>query len=200
MYPSSRTYPKPSLTFLKTFLQNPIGIGSITPSSSSLAREMIRGLDLKSGETVLEFGPGTGSFTSQIHRIIPDPKDYLGIECEPAFVRLLNRRFPDLDFVAAAAENVKEIYEEARLNPIKVIISSLPVTGVKSSIHDLIIESIDPLMPPGGIFRTFQYVHTYWLPDSIRFRKKMSALYGRHYRSRPVLANVPPAFVLSWTR
>ncbi|MFH1038159.1 MAG: hypothetical protein V1789_05760 [PVC group bacterium] len=200
MYSSSLTYPKPRLTFLRTFLQNPVGIGSITPSSRSLAREMVRGLELKSGETVLEFGPGTGSFTSQIQRIIPDPSAYLGIECEPAFVRLLSRRFPDLDFVAAPAENVKTIYEQSGLEPIRAIISGLPSTGVKSSVHDLILESIESLMTPGCIFRTFQYVHTYWLPSAVRFRKKMSRIYGRHYRSRAVLRNVPPAFVLTWTR
>jgi len=195
-----RANPKPSFTFLRTFLQNPVGIGAIAPSSRSLAREMVRGLEVKSGETVLEFGPGTGSFTSQIQRIIPDPSAYLGIECEPAFVRLLSRRFPDLGFVAAPAENAKTICEQSGLDPIRAIISGLPYNGVKSSVHDLIMESIESLMTPGCIFRTFQYIHTYWLPQAVRFRRKMSRIYGRQCRSRAVLGNVPPAFVLTWTR
>ncbi|MDP8214298.1 MAG: methyltransferase domain-containing protein [Candidatus Euphemobacter frigidus] len=189
-----------SLTFLKVFLRNPVGIGAVAPSSRALAKEMVRDLKLNSGETILELGPGTGSFTTQINRIIPDPKDYLGIEREPLFIQLLRKRFPDLDFVTAGAEDVRRIYEQAGLNPVKVIISSLPFAGVKSSVHDLIIENIYSLVTPGCIFRTFQYMHTYFLPSAVRFRRKMGSISSRYKRSRVILRNFPPAYVLTWTR
>ena len=200
MFSNNRPYPSISLIFLKAFLRDPVGIGALAPSSRILAREMVRGLKLKDGETILELGPGTGSFTTQIHRIIPGPEAYLGIEREPVFVKLLNRRFPDLHFATAPAEKIGAIYEQSGLTQVKVIISSLPFTGVKSSMHDIIIESIDPLMAPGCIFRTFQYVHTYRLPSAVRFRNKMRGISGRYHRSQVILRNFPPAFVLTWTR
>ena len=200
MFSSTRIYARNNLTFLKVFLRNPVGIGAMAPSSRALAKEMVRDLKLNSGETILELGPGTGSFTAQINRIIPDPKAYLGIEREPLFIQLLKRRFPDLDFAAAEAENVRKIYEQAGLDPVKVIISSLPFTGVKGTVHDIIIENIDPLMTPGCIFRTFQYMHTYFLPSAVRFRRKMRSISSRYSRSRVILLNFPPAYVLTWTR
>ena len=160
----------------------------------------MRDLKLSAGETTVERGPGTGSFTTQLTRVIPDPKDYRGIEREPVFVQCLKSRFPGLVFVTAGAEDVRRIYEQAGMNPVKVIISSLPFTGVKSSVHNMIIENIYPLMTPGCIFRTFQYMHTYRLPSAERFRRKMRSISSQYSRSRVVLRNFPPAYVLTWTR
>ena len=50
--------------------RDPRLVGAVAPSSRFLARKMLEGLDLKSGMRIVEFGPGTGSFTGELfHRL-----------------------------------------------------------------------------------------------------------------------------------
>jgi len=188
------------LTFLTRFLRDPVGIGAVCPSSRLLARAMLRGLDLSPGETVIELGPGTGAFTDYISRLISDPDDYLGIEQDIKFVEVLNDQFPDLRFIAGRAENTHQHHLNSGCNPVKIIISGVPFAGVNDDTQIKIVEELQNLMPAGSIFRTFQYLHTYFLPYSIRFRKRMDEIAPVFHRSTPVLGNIPPAFVLTWIR
>ena len=51
-------------TFLTQFIQKPLSTGSLVPSSSYLARTMVQHARLADADVVLEYGPGTGVFTS----------------------------------------------------------------------------------------------------------------------------------------
>ena len=161
---------------------------------------MCIGLEVGADELVLEFGPGTGPFTDQIRREIPDPACYLGIERDAAFVGLLQERYPDMSFVAGSAEHAAEFSRQTSGKAVGSIISGLPFALLPPTAQDGIIDSIVRLLPVGGTFRTFQYVHAYALPSAVRFRRRMAAILGPCQRSRPVLRNMPPAFVLSWQR
>ncbi len=189
-----------SLEFLKAFIRNPGSVGAIVPSAPELARAMVSGLDVGPGESVLELGPGTGAFTAQIRNMLPDKRCYLGIEREAGFVELLEEKFPDLQFVAASAEDASFLHETSGLGPVSVIISSLPFATLLASVRDNIINSLEELMAPGCVFRTFQYVHAYPLPSAIRFRRDMEAHFGQCHRSQAILPNVPPAYVLTWEK
>ncbi|MEZ4703055.1 MAG: methyltransferase domain-containing protein [Rhodothermales bacterium] len=149
---------------------------------------------------MLELGPGTGAFTRHIHRMLPAGARYLGIECEGRFVTLLRQRYPDFSFVQGMAEDAPRHLEEAGMGQAKLIISSLPFASFASQVRNAIITSIDDLMAPGSVFRTFQYVHAYPLPTAVRFRRSMEERFGACHRSPAILPNVPPAFVLTWVR
>lgn len=190
----------PTFHFIKSFLRNPAAVGAIVPSSKKLAQEMVRGLHLSNGDAVLELGPGTGSFTNQIRTIMPDTTTYTGIECEPNFVKLLKRDFPEFNFVQGRAEHAWDLYRQAGIMPPKVIISGIPFANQWGSGQERIIENLQNLMPPGSVFRTFQYVHAYSLPPAVLFRQRMKEIFGPHQRSQVILRNLPPAFVLTWRR
>ncbi|MGH1365534.1 MAG: class I SAM-dependent methyltransferase [Calditrichia bacterium] len=189
-----------ALSFVKVFLKNPAQVGALTPSSRALASRMVHNLDLKAGETILELGPGTGSVTRLIKDVIPAESIYLGIEREPKFVKLLDKRFPDMQFVTGNAEHAEKHCHDANCPPAKAIISGLPFSSLPSQVRAGIIDSIDHLMTPGSIFRTFQYVHAYPLPSAIKFRNQMCNRFGSHHRSKAVLKNLPPAYILTWRR
>jgi len=189
-----------SQRFFRAFLRNPAKVGAIAPSSRSLARAMFDRLNLEPDDAVIEFGPGTGSFTRQIRANIANPACYLGIELDRFFVRVLRRDFPDFNFVKGSAEQATEHYERAGLGRVGAIISGLPFASLPGSVQDGIIGSVDQLMKPGCVFRTFQYVHSFTLPSAIRFRKRMNRTFGPHHRSRVIVRNLPPAFILTWER
>ncbi len=185
--------------FLSAFLRHPARVGAIAPSSPQLARAMVRDLHLPAGGCVIEFGPGTGPFTAELANLT-GPNAYLGIEREPRFVRVLENRFPQMRFVTGSAEDAVTLHAEAGLGPVRAVICGLPFASLPPSVQDGIVDALDQMLTPGCMFRTFQYVHAYGLPTAIRFRRRMRELFGRHHRSRPVLRNIPPAYVLTWQR
>lgn len=186
--------------FLLSFLKNPVSVGAIVPSSSSLARMMLHGLEIKPGDKILELGPGTGAFTRHIRQVIPDTSNYLGIEREARFVELLEERFPKLQFINGNATNLPQLCADAGKCNANIIISGLPFAILMPQVRDKIIRCLDQMMSEGSIFRTFQYVHTYPLPSSVRFRRNMETYFGKHDRSKVIYKNLPPAFVLTWYR
>lgn len=188
-----------AFTFLRAFIKNPGSVGAILPSAPELARAMVKDLVIGYGESVLELGPGTGAFTVQIRNILPEASGYLGIEREEGFVELLEHKFPDMNFIAASAEDASSLHAAAGLGPVRVIISSLPFASIVASVRLNIIDSIEHVMSPGCVFRTFQYVHAFPLPSAIRFRREMESRFGPCVRSAAILPNVPPAYVLTWT-
>ena len=189
-----------SFVFVRRFLHHPFVVGSILPSSPRLAEAMLEGISLLPGEGILELGPGTGSFTRQIRRLTPDKRMYLGIEKEAVFVELLRKRFPDLRFLKLAAEEFSSRVGPDSFPPIKVIISGLPSAATAESYLDRLVENLDRLMAPGSLFRTFTYLHSYHLAGPTHFRRRMEGITRRYLRSRVILKNIPPAYVLTWFR
>ncbi|RMI04617.1 MAG: hypothetical protein D6681_09325 [Calditrichaeota bacterium] len=186
--------------FVKAFFRNPAAVGAIWPSSEELARAMIAGLHLAPGETLLELGPGTGAFTRHIQNILPDKQAYLGIERETTFVKLLRRSYPELHFVNGDARETPILVTRAHRKPVKVVVSSLPFATLLREDREGIIAGLLDIMPPGAVFRTFQYVHAYPLPSAVHFRRQMHRAFEEFHRSSIVFQNIPPAFVLTWIR
>jgi phospholipid N-methyltransferase len=192
-----------TLHFLGSFVRHPRQVGAVIPSSPILAKAMMQGLQLTAGQTLVELGPGTGAFTQAILRRLPAEARYLGVELNPRFVRHLQRRFPAaprVTFVHGSAEDVHEHHTENALPAVRAVLCGLPFASLPAAVQDNVIVSLDRLIPPGGEFRTFQYVHAFNLPAAQRFRRRMDRLFGKGQRSRPVALNVPPAFVMRWTR
>lgn len=186
--------------FLKAFISNPTAVGAISPSSRALAEAMIDGLGLQPDEAVLELGPGTGAFTAHILRIVSDSRHYVGVEREPSFARILKRRFPDLNIVNGLAEHTDEMYRKNGLPYPKAIISGLPSSTQPRSVLDSTVAALDRMMGPGCIFRTFQYVHAFFFPSAVHFRRQLDAVLGPCHFGRLVAKNLPPAVVLTWRR
>ena len=161
---------------------------------------MVKGLELHPGELIIELGPGTGAFTNQISRMIPEGASYLGIERDPKFVRLLQKRFPHLTFVNGNAENLFELRNGYSSLRTRVIISGLPFSIQVGEVRDNIIEGIDQLMTPGSVFRTMQYLHAYPIPSAKRFRRRMTDVFGNFHRSKVIIPNLPPPFLLTCQR
>ena len=177
-----------------------MSIGAVMPSSRTLARAMTRDLPLRDGGCVVEFGPGTGPFTRAIADRLPSAADYLGIERDAGFVALLRARFPELTIVEGSAEQALKLHREHGKPGARVVVCGLPFASLPPTVQDNVIEAIDGLLADGGEFRTFQYVHAYPLPTAVRFRRRMSAIFGPCDRGRAVWRNMPPAYVLTWRR
>jgi len=160
---------------------------------------MIEGLRPEPHDTIVELGPGTGAFTGAIRRALPEPSGYLGIEIDAGFVEILRSEYPDLEFVHGSAEDLAAILRERRRDNVYAVLSGLPFASLPQPVQDRILTSLDDVLAGGAVFRTFQYVHAFPLPKARRFRAAMRERFGECQVMGPVVRNLPPAFVLSWT-
>lgn len=186
------------LGFFGTFLGKPGSVGAVLPSTRYLARALVGRLELRPGELIVEYGPGTGPVTAVIREHLPHGANYLGIELEPKFHGLLTTRYPELAFHLGSAGDIVRILTERGLPRPTRIISGLPFATLSAAVQDQVIEGIVGSLQPAGDFRTFQYVHAYGMRAAKRFRALMTQRFANFERIGPVIRNVPPAFVLRY--
>jgi phospholipid N-methyltransferase len=186
------------LLLFSRFLRNPRTVGALSPSSRALAYDIVNSLDLSGSARVVELGPGTGALTGAIvERIGPEGR-FFAVDIEPAFVRQIRLRWPDIECVCASAEHLESLLRARDLLPVDHIISGLPFASLPPPMTSRILDGIAKSLRAGGTFTTFQYVHAYGLPAAISFRRKMNAKMRTSPSRSLVIRNVPPAWVLTW--
>ncbi len=187
-----------TLQFLQGFVKNPLSVGAIAPSSAALVEVMLEGVSANPENIILEIGVGTGAVTRILQTKICDEKSYLGIEINADFVKTLNLEFPHLKIICGDAGHAEKIYRESGFGQVRFILSGLPFAALPVAVSNSILREIDKFMLQGCLFRTFQYLHGYYLPPAIKFRKHMNEKYGEVEISEIVLQNLPPAYTLTW--
>jgi phosphatidylethanolamine/phosphatidyl-N-methylethanolamine N-methyltransferase len=180
-------------SLLREFLRSPRTVGAIAPSSAALAKAMLDPLDLPDRASVLELGPGTGPFTAHIERLLGPWSRYLGVEVNPAFVALLRRRHPALEFAQASVEHLDHLLEERNWTRIDAVICSLPWASLPVSLQDRVFATLRRLSPPGAVFATYAYVQGMALPGGRALRRTLKAEFRSVTRSPIIWRNVPPA-------
>ena len=181
--------------FLRRFLGNPREVGALAPSSPRLAVAMVAGLDLERAECVVEYGPGTGSFTGRLLRRLGPRTRYLGIEKDPGFARLLAARYPRAEIVTGDVREAPAILAGAGVEGVDAVISGLPFANFGPDLQREILRGARAILAPGGSFVTFNYIHTFPFGRARSLRREAAALFAG-VAWRPVMANFPPAFVI----
>ncbi len=163
---------------------------------------MFDGLELEDDDLLLEYGPGTGSFTVEVERMRRDGVNvrYLGIEKDPGMYKFLVRRFPDLDFVLGDAAHVADICQARNLPPAAAVISGLPMVFLDRAALECIFRGTSRCLTPEGVFRSFSYVPSYPTRSAAELRELMSLSFDHYDLGTPVLRNLPPALVLTGRR
>jgi phosphatidylethanolamine/phosphatidyl-N-methylethanolamine N-methyltransferase len=185
--------------FLQRFLQSPKHIASVWPSSRFLADQMFHDLNLTSGDVVIEYGPGTGSFTQRVERLRNSGTilRYLGVEKDPGMHQYLTRRFPELEFVLGDAVDVLEFCKARALPAATAVISGLPMVLMNHRTVYGIFAATRDCLRADGVFRTFSYMHSYPSRRAAELRDLMRQCFEEYELSRPVVRNLPPAFTLT---
>lgn len=189
-----------SLRFLREFIRRPTRVGAIAPSSRWLARTMVESGDLRKADTVVELGPGTGSFTRAILDRIAPSATFFVMEVNAEFATSLRRRFPDLTVHNDSAERLPEYLPAHGKSAVDCILSGLPWASLPMPVQEGVMSAVVESLRPGGTFATFAYLHALYLPNARRFRKRLEDLFTRVELSPVVWLNVPPAFVYRCTK
>src|ERR1700726_1601009 len=78
--------------FIRSWIEKPLSIGAVTPSSRVLARAMAAYVDPNTEGPVIELGPGTGPVTEALVAQGIAPARLVLVEFDPTFCRLLRQR------------------------------------------------------------------------------------------------------------
>lgn len=178
----------------------PHSVGSIWPSSKHLSKAMLEEIDFHPGDVVVEYGPGTGSFTHLLQDHLPKGIHYLGIEYDLNLCKALHRRFPDMLFHHGSAEETPTLLKKYGLGAACLIISGLPFANMPASLQENILTATEQSLRPNGLFRTFTYLCSGVSPRARHFQKRVALHFQEEEKQRIVLRNVPPARVLSYKK
>jgi phosphatidylethanolamine/phosphatidyl-N-methylethanolamine N-methyltransferase len=140
---------------------------------------------------IVELGPGTGPVTRSLIESGVARERLVLIEYDPGFCQLLGQRFAPARIIRGDAYDLPRTLAGLLGEPIVAFVSSLPLLNQPPERREGLIADAFALMGPWGRFVQF----TYGLHSPI----PREALAGRYVaiRSRPILLNLPPAFV--WT-
>jgi phospholipid N-methyltransferase len=161
---------------------------------------MVAAIDTQSPSVVVEFGPGTGSFTEAILVRLGPGSQLIAIEQNDTFAGILRKKFPDLDLVHGSVERLPEILKARGNRPADCIISGLPWASFDAGLQRRIVAAAADGLRQGGAFATFAYVHGLVLPAAWRFRRLLESTFREVRQSEIVWRNLPPAFVYRCTK
>ena len=147
-------------------------------------------IDFASAKVIVEYGPGTGSFTKELAaRKRPDTTLIL-IEQNKTFCDQLWASFgglPNFFIAHGSAGSVCQCLEACGVHSADYIVSGLPFTSFPAALSDHILNAAKPVLGREGKFITFQYSLV---------KKKFFEQYFLITDCRRVIKNLPPAFVL----
>jgi phosphatidylethanolamine/phosphatidyl-N-methylethanolamine N-methyltransferase len=181
--------------FLAEFIHNPLGTGSLVPSSSYLARMMVEQAGLAGADAVLEYGPGTGVFTEYILRELHPQSKFAAIEINPRFVAIFRAAYPGIPLFEDSVENVGAICESMQISAVDCIISGLPWAFFPKSVQVVFLNQMMNVLKPGGRFVTFGYLQSFALPTGRHLARLLPTYFTTVSRSPTIWFNLPPAFV-----
>jgi phosphatidylethanolamine/phosphatidyl-N-methylethanolamine N-methyltransferase len=178
-----------STLFLREWLANPQGTGSVTPSSPQLGAAMARWLPRNSDSYVLELGPGTGAVTHALLKRGLREDRLIAIEFNPNLAKRLRKRFPRARIITGDAWKLDTLLAELTqpVESVGAVISSLPLLNFSKKQADELAFKIRSVLEPRGRWVQYSY-------HIIKDRSRGADNF-RLVSSKIVWWNLPPARV-----
>lgn len=175
------------MRFIATWLQHPLKVGAVSPSSRALARALAAEVDPSIPGPVIELGPGTGPVTEALVARGISPERLVLVEYDPEFCTLLRRRFPGATVVEGDAYALNETLTGIVKEPAAAVVSSLPLMTRPLSVRVRLLNAAMRLLRPGAPYVQFTYAMNAPIPSRHR-RYRVSS-------SPRIWMNLPPARV-----
>lgn len=196
---AARTSTAGAGAFLREFLRDPLRTASALPSSRVLALAATAPVPATGDPVVVELGPGTGAFTDVIAERLGGRGHHLAVELNPRLAALLRARHPGLDVAVADAAELPALLAARGLARAHVVVSGLPWAAYPRE-EPWLTDVVAGCLHPDGALTQFGYSVTRALPPARRLRRRLAAAFEEVVHGRAVLANLPPAFVLTARR
>ncbi len=174
--------------FFKRFLQRPLQVASIVPSSKALVKRVARKMDFTHPRVIAEYGPGEGVHSREIARRMSADSQLLLFELDAAFARDLERQFADDPRVHVVHGDAAKLPEELKRLGIAhcdYILSGIPFSILEIKKKRALLEKTYEALADGGRFIIYQVTNEL---------RQHATLFDRA-ESEYVLQNIPPMFI-----
>jgi phospholipid N-methyltransferase len=147
------------LLFARTFLKNPIMLGSVIPSSRFLIDAVLEPIDWPRTDILVEYGPGVGTITGEILKRMRPTTKLIIIEMNKEFVGFLRETFndPRLVVIDGSAVNVRQVLAQHGYENADYIISGIPLGSMPLTVRERIVRETKEALAPGGAFIVYQF-------------------------------------------
>ncbi|MBV5271694.1 MAG: methyltransferase [Afipia sp.] len=172
--------------FLRSWIEKPLHMGAVMPSSKVLARTVARYVDPHSDGPVIELGPGTGAITDALIARGVAEKRLVLVEFDPGFCALLRERYPQATVIQGDAYSLDQTLSEMK-EPEAAMVSGLPLVTKPMMIRMKLMRDAFLKMEPGAPFIQFTYSVAPPIPKSLPGIRTQA--------SERVWMNLPPARV-----
>ena len=145
--------------FGRNFIKHPRMLGSLIPSSRFLVNRLLDQVDWSRAGTIVEYGPGVGTFTGEILRRLRPDGNVVAIDTNRDFARYLARTMRDdrLHVVEGSAADAQECLRERRLGRADYVISGIPYSTMNPELRERILHNTHDLLQPDGAFLVYQF-------------------------------------------
>lgn len=188
----ARVRPASAFQFLEAFIREPLTVGSLWPSSTALSQLVTDNCEFAPGDTVVELGPGIGSFTRLLLERLDERGQLLAFEISETNIKALREAYPRCRAIHDSAEHMVRHMEERKA---RCIVSGLAWGNMLPAAQDRIMNAITNSLAPEGQFVGFAYVHARYYPTTLRFRKLLHRDFSRVETTPVIWRNLPPAYV-----
>lgn len=145
--------------FIQGFIEHPVMVGSIIPSSRFTIRKMLAPVDWDRCRLFVEYGPGVGTFCRPVLDRLPRGGMLIVIDTNPLYIDYLKRTIRDSRFVAVhgSAEDVEDIIRAHGHEQADYILSGLPFSTLPEGVGPRIAAATARAVAPGGAFLIYQF-------------------------------------------
>ena len=158
----SATRSQQILLFGRNFIKHPKMLGSLIPSSRFLVNKVLGEVDWARARVFLEYGPGVGTFTTEILRRMRPDAVLIALETNADFVRFLRAKIHDdrLHVVHGSAADADSVLARLNLSQADYVISGIPYTTIPPEEREVILRKTHSVLHPTGAFLVYQFTRT----------------------------------------
>jgi phosphatidylethanolamine/phosphatidyl-N-methylethanolamine N-methyltransferase len=153
--------------FLRSWIEKPLHMGAVMPSSKLLARTMAQYVDVDAEGPVVELGPGTGAITNALIEHGVDQKRLVLVEYNPGFCALLRDRYPHARVVQGDAYKLRDSLWKVLDVPASAVVSGLPLVTKPMLTRLKLMRDAFVALAPGAPFVQFTYSVAPPIPKSL---------------------------------
>ena len=176
--------------FFRRWVQNPLQMGSVVPSSPALCRRVARHVHRQPDEAVLELGAGTGVISRALLGAGVPANRLFVVEIVPSMAAHLRTILPGVTVIEGDARALPSLLPAQWHGRIGSVVCGIPLVLLKTSEQRRFIDAIEAVAPGRG-FLHYSYCATSPLPA------RTHALEKRREAWTPL--NFPPASVWRYT-
>jgi phospholipid N-methyltransferase len=145
--------------FLQGFIEHPVMVGSIIPSSRFTIAKMLAPVQWSECKLFVEYGPGVGTFCRPVLERLRRDGMLIVIDTNPLFIDYLKATISDSRFVPVlgSAADVEAIVRAHGHDHADYVLSGLPFSTLPDGVGPVIAAATHRVLRPGGAFLVYQF-------------------------------------------